>query len=80
MRTIFICALCSIKYGSFLTKQDPEDAVDIGGMDLSDENSKKGFEKLNSQKYEELLKTHPYLKTRDIQCYKNFFLRNLHFL
>ncbi len=73
MRTILVCTLCSIKYGSFLTQQDPEDAVDIGGMDLSDENSKKGFEKLNSANYEELLKTHPYLKNRDIQCYKNFF-------
>jgi hypothetical protein len=43
---------------------DPEDAVDFGGVDISDDSVKKEFEKLNTASYEEVLKNHPYLKTR----------------
>ena len=44
--------------------QDPEDAMDIGSLDLSDKNSKLNFEKLNQENFEGLMKRHPYLKDR----------------
>ena len=34
--------------------QDPEDAMDIGSLDLSDKNSKLNFEKLNQENFEGL--------------------------
>ena len=36
--------------------QDPEDAMDIGSLDLSDKNSKLNFEKLNQENFEGLKK------------------------
>lgn len=44
--------------------QDPEDAMDIGSLDLSDKNSKLNFEKLNQENFEGLMQRHPYLKDR----------------
>lgn len=42
----------------------PEDVVDFGGMDISDSETKKQFEKLNSDNFEVTLKKHPFLRNR----------------
>jgi hypothetical protein len=42
----------------------PEDVVDFGGMDISDSETKKKFEKLNGENFEVILKKHPFLRNR----------------
>ena len=43
---------------------DPEDTVDFGGVDFTDKDAKKHFEKLNAENFEAILKKNLDLRNR----------------
>ena len=43
---------------------DPDDTVDFWGMDLSNKDANKQFEKLNSENFEVIMRKNPDLRSR----------------